>query len=76
MPSSDSAFGLLILLWVTILGLLLYMLPAVIAFGRNHQHRVPILLTNLFFGWTFVGWVGSLVWSAMPVTTVKSPPSL
>ena len=75
MPSSDSAFGLLILLWVTILGLLLYMLPAVIAFGRNHQHRVPILLANLFFGWTFIGWVGSLVWSAMPVT-VKSPPAL
>ena len=51
-----------------------YFLPSIIGFGREHQHRVPILLVNLFLGWTVLGWVAALVWAAMPVTTNKPPP--
>lgn len=60
--------GWLLFLGLTAIGVLLYFLPAVIAFERGHQHRLPILLTNLFFGWTFIGWVAALIWSSMPVT--------
>jgi hypothetical protein len=73
-PDSDSAAGGLLFLWLTGVGLCFYFLPAIIGFGRKHQHRVPILLLNLFFGWTFIGWVAALIWSAMPVT--GQPPRL
>ena len=43
----------------------LYFLPAVIADRKRHQHRHPILLLNLFLGWTLIGWVGALVWAEM-----------
>jgi hypothetical protein len=46
------------------LGLFLYLLPAFIAYQRSHAHRHAILVLNIFVGWTFIGWVGALVWSA------------
>jgi hypothetical protein len=29
----------------------------------RHHNAVPIMLTNLFFGWTFIGWIGALIWA-------------
>ena len=46
----------------------IYFLPAIIAFWRHHHQVVPILLLNLFLGWTFVGWVVALVWSALHIS--------
>ena len=74
--NEPSIAGGFVFLWLTILSLCLYFLPAIIAFGRQHQHRVPILLVNLFLGWTLIGWVAALVWSAMPVTVTNRPPPL
>ena len=54
LPPSDSPAGFLIFLWLCGIGLCIYMLPTIIAFGRAHQHRVPILLLNLFFGWSLI----------------------
>jgi len=42
----------------------LYFLPAIIALHRQHPQQVPILLLNLFLGWTFLGWIAALIWSA------------
>lgn len=47
-----------ILLWLTFL-------PTFIAYRREHPNRIPILLVNLFFGWTLVGWVVALVWACI-----------
>jgi len=41
-----------------------YFLPTFIAQGRGHRQTNPIFLINLFLGWTFLGWVVALVWSA------------
>ena len=41
----------------------LYFLPAIFAFMRGHQSRGAILVLNLFLGWTFLGWVGALIWA-------------
>jgi hypothetical protein len=49
---------------VCLLLLPVYFLPALNAFGRGHKNSVPIFLCNLFFGWTFLGWIVSLIWSA------------
>ena len=43
----------------------IYFLPTTLAFGQQHRQAVPILLVNLFLGWTFIGWVVALVWAAM-----------
>ena len=43
--------------------LALLFLPTLIAKSRNHPNALPIFLVNLFVGWTFIGWVISLVWA-------------
>lgn len=48
----------------------LYLLPTLVAFLRKHHNKAQILLLNLFLGWTFLGWIGALIWS---VGTVKRP---
>lgn len=42
----------------------LYFLPAIVAAFRKHRNKAPIFLLNLLLGWTVVGWVAALVWSA------------
>jgi hypothetical protein len=44
-----------------------YFVPTFVALERDHHQLWPILLINLFLGWTFLGWVGALVWSASAV---------
>jgi hypothetical protein len=39
---------------------LLYWLPAFIAYRRNTVNKGGVLIVNLFFGWTFIGWVIAL----------------
>jgi hypothetical protein len=42
----------------------LYMAPTIDAVGRNHPHVGGIGVVNFFFGWTGLGWVLALIWSA------------
>jgi hypothetical protein len=46
-----------------VLGIGIYFLPAFIASERRHPNRYSIFIINLFFGWTFVGWVACLAWA-------------
>lgn len=50
-----------------IASLAVYFLPTIVALARSHPATTPILLLNLFLGWTLLGWVAALVWSAMPI---------
>ncbi len=43
--------------------LFIYFLPSIVAAGRGHRQRDPIIILNLFLGWTLIGWVVALVWS-------------
>lgn len=45
----------------------LYFLPSMIALGRKHHNCAAIVLLNLFLGWTALGWIAALVWSATAV---------
>lgn len=49
---------------------LLYVLPSLIAHGRGHRQRVAISVLNALAGWTFVGWLGALVWSLTNPLTI------
>jgi len=59
-----EAVIVLLLLLVLLLALATYLLPTIIAVVRDHPNALAIYLINLFFGWTLVGWVGTLLWSA------------
>jgi hypothetical protein len=41
----------------------IYFIPAYVASKRNHKNFTPILLLNIFLGFSLVGWVIALVWS-------------
>jgi hypothetical protein len=59
---SDPAgiiFGWLFLLLLFVL----YALPSVIAFARDHNFSKEIAVLNLLFGWSVIGWVVALVWA-------------
>jgi hypothetical protein len=40
-----------------------YLLPALIAICRRHHNKVPIILVNIFAGWTILGWFVAFIWS-------------
>jgi hypothetical protein len=46
-----------------ILFMSIYFLPAMIAYSRDKKKSDNIFFFNLFLGWTFIGWVASLVWA-------------
>ncbi len=53
----------------TMFGLFIYLLPAFIAYQRWHANRHAILVINLFLGWSIIGWLGALIWSATSAST-------
>jgi Superinfection immunity protein len=63
--NSRPSIGILFLGVVLIVGgFILYWLPTILARRRHHNNALSITLVNFFFGWTFIGWVVALVWSA------------
>jgi len=46
---------------VVIVCIFVYFLPSII--GWNKKQSSGIIILNLFLGWTFIGWVGALIWS-------------
>jgi hypothetical protein len=44
---------------------LIYLLPTLIAFGREHPQRGLIVILNLIFGWTLLGWILIFLWAAL-----------
>jgi hypothetical protein len=53
-----GAFLLFVLLAV---GIFVYFIPSMVAHGKNRFNAILVL--NIFLGWTFIGWVGALVWA-------------
>lgn len=48
---------------MVIIGIIVYMLPAIIAGMRSHPNTGAITVLTILFGWTFIGWAVALVWS-------------
>jgi hypothetical protein len=40
---------------------LIYFLPTILAYSKKNLREV--LLLNLFFGWTVIGWIWSMIWA-------------
>jgi threonine/homoserine/homoserine lactone efflux protein len=47
--------------------LLLYFIPALIAFLRGHQSWPAIAILDLLLGWSVIGWIIALIWSLTAV---------
>ena len=43
--------------------LVIYFIPSFIAVQRGHLNRTPIILVNIFLGWSLVAWFFVLIWS-------------
>lgn len=46
-----------------LIGAIVYLLPAIIAYDRHHPQKQAIFALNLLFGWTFLGWAGAMIWA-------------
>jgi len=57
----DSTTNIIVLIVVVIL----YMLPTLIAFSREHPRRGEVGVVNIFLGWTLIGWVAVFLWAAL-----------
>lgn len=44
---------------------LIYMLPTLIAFGREHPRRMDVAVVNILFGWTLIGWIAAFLWASL-----------
>jgi hypothetical protein len=55
-----SVFGIACLV---IFGIIFSFLPTITAFRKHHESRFAIMLTNIFLGWTIVGWFIAMFWS-------------
>jgi len=63
--SHAASSGLLhgFLLIFALIGVGLYFTPLMVAIVRKKSNVVAIGILNLCLGWSFVGWVVSLVWA-------------
>ena len=48
---------------VFVLGIPIYFLPAIL--GRRKRNARALFVLNLLLGWTFLGWVGALIWALL-----------
>lgn len=55
---------------IVLIVLAAYFIPAFVAMLRALPNRGAIFLLNLLLGWTLLGWVAALVWSATAKTHV------
>lgn len=62
MERFDAADAIPAALFGLVLGMI-YFIPAFIAVSRKHQNQLAIVVLNAVAGWTFLGWVGGLIWA-------------
>jgi Superinfection immunity protein len=55
--------GIAVLLCLALVCSATYLLPSVVAFKRGHENAWVILVLNLLFGFTLIGWWGCLAWA-------------
>jgi hypothetical protein len=49
----------------------MYLLPAIIGWRRGVSSRVLLLMLNVFFGWTVLGWLVFLIWAVTGATRAQ-----
>ncbi len=64
---------------LVVASIVFYFIPSFVAYYRNHRSGTAILLVNMLFGCTFIGWCIALIWSFAdaggPTVIVNQAPS-
>jgi T4 superinfection immunity protein len=58
-------YGNTVTVIMLLLIVLIYMLPTLVAFGREHPRRHEITVVNILLGWTLIGWIGVFLWASL-----------
>jgi hypothetical protein len=61
--------NILLIIGISLIGLVIYFLPSVLAVVRHKKQTLAIFVINLFLGWTAVGWLAALIWAAIKEQT-------
>ena len=43
--------------------LAVYFIPVIVAYVRKHNNTLAITIMTVFLGWTFFGWLATLLWA-------------
>ena len=54
---------ILVTILLSVIGIIIYFIPSIVAFKRDTASRWAIFLVNLFFGWTLLIWIVTLIWA-------------
>lgn len=68
MSDEKGVLGALLLFFICAF---VYFIPSIHAKSRRHPNLQSIILLNIFLGWTLIGWVVALVWSASAIASVE-----
>ena len=60
-----EVFALVFILILIFLSLILYFLPALIAWYYNDKNTIWIFVLTLITGWTSLGWILALFWAIL-----------
>ncbi|MEZ4599573.1 MAG: superinfection immunity protein [Syntrophotaleaceae bacterium] len=56
-----ALFGILLL--ILVFGVLYFLPTIIVVCNKQHNNKVGVIIVNFLLGWSFLGWVISLVWS-------------
>ena len=73
-PSDDTALAIFLVIGFLIAGII-YIMPSIVAFRRNHPNRWIILVIDIAFGGTIIGWGIAMVWAMRAAHRVGSTSS-
>ena len=73
-PADDTAFIIFLGIAFLIVGII-YIMPSIVAFRRNHPNRWIILVINVAFGGTVIGWGIAMVWAMRAAHRISSTSS-
>jgi heme A synthase len=63
--------GLLLLVLVVVAGAM-YFVPSIVASSSKSRNVGAVVVINLFFGWTVIGWVGALALALSAATPLPT----
>jgi len=58
---------------IYLIGGVIYLIPSIVAFRRRYPNRWLILVLNIVFGGTGIGWLGGLVWAFHAAHITRDP---
>ena len=77
--AGDGGFdgGVMVIVWavVGIFGMFVYCIPWVVASRWGVRSQAGIVILNPMLGWTFLGWVGALIWAVSAATEIQATPA-